>query len=481
MSIARKPDRIAARSVRRGLPLAVAVTLLCGPFATAAAEPPGFGIVGSPGLGDPYYPLDGNGGYHVGDYDLTLDYDPASHALTGRAVISATATQLLAGFNLDYQGPDVRAVSVNGLPARFDRNGEHELTITPALPLLPRLPFTVTVDYSGVRTESDEGWYYTPDGGAFVSGQPHAAPLWFPVNDTPQDKSTYSVHVTVPVEWDVVGNGIRTEDEVRGDKRTVTWRMNTPMISYLATIAIDKFTFLEQRRANGTPLLSAFAPGMADRRALEQRLPEILDFLEDLYGPYPFEAGGGTYMSNDIQFSLETQSRPTYAGWAKKLGVVVHENTHQWWGDSMSITHWSDICMNECFASYTADFLWPERKEGADPDAIYRKVLARIDEKHPEHWAIPPGNPGAGREFTSVYTRGELFLHALRRTVGDDVFFAMIKEWVQGHRNGNDTLPAFEQFVEQRSGRDLGDFFDAWLMQPVRPADRYLYPGGLSA
>ncbi|MBF6332950.1 M1 family metallopeptidase [Nocardia transvalensis] len=474
--------RKSGRNLRRQTCLVIAAALVCGPIATAGAEPPtgSAGIanptVGSPGLGDPYYPMDGNGGYDVDNYDLAIDYDPPTHTLTGKATITAKATQLLTAFNLDYKGPDVTGVSVNGMPARFDRNDDHELTITPAVPLLPLLPFTVVVDYSGARTESDEGFYYTPDGGAFVSGQPHGAPLWYPVNDTPTDKATYTIHTTVPQEWDVVSNGVRTQDEVTGDRRTVTWRMNTPMISYLSTVAIDKFTYLDQQRANGTPLISAFAPGMEDRRHLEQRLPEILDFLEDLYGPYPFEAGGGTYMSNDIKFSLETQSRPVYAGWAKKLDVVVHENAHQWWGDSMSITRWSDICMNECFASYTEDFLWPERKEGANPDDLYRTALDKIDTRRPEHWQIPPGNPGPGNEFTSVYDRGPLFLHALRRTIGDEVFFPAIKDWVQSHRNGNNTLPDFEKFVEQRSGRNLADFFDAWLMQPTRPADRYLYP-----
>ncbi|RDI69229.1 hypothetical protein [Nocardia pseudobrasiliensis] len=129
--------------------VALAAALLCGAVvATAHADDP---TVGSPGLGDPYYPLDGNGGYDVDNYDLAIDYEPSTHVLTGRATIAARATQLLTAFNFDYKGPDIKGVTVNGLPARFDRNGEHELTITPALPLVPLLPFTVVVDYAGDR------------------------------------------------------------------------------------------------------------------------------------------------------------------------------------------------------------------------------------------------------------------------------------------------------------------------------------------
>ncbi|MFI9506087.1 M1 family metallopeptidase [Nocardia sp. NPDC052566] len=455
---------------------AIAATLLTGIPLPAGADAIADPLAGAPGLGDPYYPLDGNGGYDARHYDVTIDYDPPSHLLTGTTRIDATATQLLTRFNLDYAGPELRMVSVNNLPAGFDRNGDHELTITPLLPLLPGLPFTVTVDYAGpaVATEG-EGWTLAPSGGAFVSGEPHGATTWYPLNDTPLDKATFALRATVPAEWEVVSNGVRTQDTVIGGRRTVGWESHQPTIGYLTTVAIDKFSFLEQRRANGTPLVSAFAPNAEKNRENEQRLPEILDFIESLYGPYPFDAAGGIYVDAELEFSLETQTRPIYAPWTD-LNTVVHEIAHQWWGDSVSVRQWSDICLNECFASYTADYLWPERKDGKDVDAEYRETIDKVRDKQ-QFWDIPLENPGAGNEFTSVYYRGPLFLHALRKQLGDEVFFAAVREFNAAHAYGNASMPEFRRFVQSKTAKDLTGFFTAWLNRTELPPDEYLYPG----
>ncbi|MFF3228914.1 hypothetical protein ACFYV7_39430 [Nocardia suismassiliense] len=113
-------------------------------------------LAGSAGGGDSYYPLDGNGGYDAVDYDISIDYDPPTHQLIGHARLHAAATQPLQAFNLDYTGPPVQAVKVNGLPAGIDRNGEDVLTITPDQMLLPGMAFTVTVDYSGLGEFADQ-------------------------------------------------------------------------------------------------------------------------------------------------------------------------------------------------------------------------------------------------------------------------------------------------------------------------------------
>lgn len=454
--------------------IAVALGLLTTTPAAAADDP----LAGAPGAGDPYYPFDGNGGYDATHYDVAIDYNPASHHLIGKATITATATQFLHSFNLDFEGPPVSEITVNGLPASFLHHGEHELTIVPALPVLPGLPFSVVVDYAGRQPDlRGRGWTYAPSGGAFAVGQPHSAATWYPLNDTPRDKATFTVHATVPSRWDVVSNGIETQNTVTGPNRTVTWSTRNPVAGYLTTIAIDHFSYLNQRRADGTPLFSAFAPGTGSHKAVEARLPQILDFVEQLYGPYPLESGGGIYVDTKLEFSLETQTRPIYAPWTD-LATVVHENAHQWWGDSMSVYSWADVCLNECFASYTAELLWPERMEHKNPDKAYRATVA-TDGADPKFWEIPLYNPGPRHEFTSVYTRGPLFLHALRRTMGDPAFFAAVRDFVQGHRNGNASIPEFRQFMQSRTPVGLTAFFDAWLNQAAKPAAEFLYPGSL--
>ncbi|MFI1920390.1 M1 family metallopeptidase [Nocardia sp. NPDC020380] len=486
----RNPSGIAARSRRRPIvvpALALALSLTAGAPAVAApstgAEGSNSGSAapspGSDGTGDPYYPQDGNGGYTAGNYDVAIDYDPASHNLAGKTTITATATQDLSSFNLDFAGPPVQSVTVNGQSATSQHQGEHELVVTPSAPLVSGQPFTVTVDYSGTAADTGgNGWTYTPSGGAFAAGEPHSATTWYPLNDTPLNKATFSLHATVPTGWDVASNGTLTSDVPSGtDKHTVTWDEKSPIVGYLTTVAIGKFTHLSQQRSDGTPLESFFAKGAAEQKQdLEKQLPAILDFEEQLYGPYPFESGGGIYVDTDLKFSLETETRPIYAPWTD-LNTVVHENAHQWWGDSVSVKQWKDVCLNECFASYTADILWPERTDNKDADQLYLDALAKAGQK--DIWSTPLYDPGKGKEFTTVYTRGPLFLHALRRTIGDDTFFTAVRDFVQDHKFGNSSIPEFRQFIQSRSSENLDGFFDAWLNGTQQPADEYLYPGSL--
>src|SRR5262245_59036224 len=99
---------------------------------------------GSPGLGDPFFPLAGNGGYDVAHYDLRLRYDPATRDLDGSATIRAVATQDLSRFDLDLRGFRVSRLEVNGRAASFTRDGQ-ELVITPVAGLPAGQAFTVVV------------------------------------------------------------------------------------------------------------------------------------------------------------------------------------------------------------------------------------------------------------------------------------------------------------------------------------------------
>jgi aminopeptidase N len=154
---------------------------------------------------------------------------------------------------------------------------------------------------------------------------------------------------------------------------------------------------------------------------------------------------------------------------------VVHENAHQWFGDSVSVASWSDICLNECFASY-AQWLWDEAKEHKDLDAQYRTQVARTTDRF---WNRKLYDMGAGKEFTAVYDKGAVAMHALRRKIGDPAFDQVMRGWAAKHKDGNASWPDFEQFVQEIAKQDLRPFFDAWFRGDTKPADDLLYPGSL--
>jgi aminopeptidase N len=452
------------------------VALLVAAFALIAACAPMrvAGTPGAPGVGDPYYPLDGNGGYDVQDYQLDIAYEPATDVLTGTTTIRARATQDLSAFNLDLTGLEVREVAVNGAPATASRAGD-ELTITPAAPLALDTEFTAVVRYDGVPRTLEDQWgavgFFHTDDGALAIGQPDVAATWYPVNDHPSDPATYTVVVTVPEGLAAISNGVL--DEQTGS--TFTWRSAEPMPSYLVGLAIGPFN-VRAYEAGGLHYWDAVdpdVPQLAVVTASLARQPEVIDFLSGVFGPYPFtEAGGIVDDVPELGFSLENQTRPIYSPKAFKNAesgddVVVHELAHQWFGDSLHLNRWQDIWLNEGFATY-AEWLWAER-EGRGTVA---KRFATEMAKYPADsvfWTVRIGDPGAAALFDeAVYTRGAMTVHALRTEIGDEAFTRLVRAWTEPEGRGV-TTAEFIALAEEVSGRQLDALFTTWLDTPRKP------------
>src|SRR5512132_1263100 len=218
-----KPTRVASRLLGFG---AICMATIC--VATVAPAAAVNFVPGSAGLGDPFFPNAGNGGYDVTHYALTLSYEPSTNQLAGTAVITATATQDLSSFDLDLRGFSISRLLVSGQDAAFARSGEHELVITPPAGLTAGTVFTVVIDYAGtpaVVTDPDqsiEGWVPTDDG-AFVVGEPQGSPAWYPVNDNPRDKAAYDFSVSVPDGLTVMANGVLVSRTSTGGRTTFVW------------------------------------------------------------------------------------------------------------------------------------------------------------------------------------------------------------------------------------------------------------------
>jgi Peptidase family M1 domain/Peptidase M1 N-terminal domain len=198
---------------------------------------------GAAGIGDPYYPLDGNGGYDVRHYRLDVSYDPATDRLTGKATISAKAKQNLSSFNLDFVGLTIRSLTVDGETAKWKRAGQ-ELTITPKHKIKSGDRFTVVVRYRGVPETLEEfglsGFIHTDDG-AIVIGEPHVASSWFPADDHPRDKASFEFRITVPAGLEAIANGRLVSQSTQDGQTTWRWDAPEPMATYLAFMAIGQF------------------------------------------------------------------------------------------------------------------------------------------------------------------------------------------------------------------------------------------------
>ncbi|WP_258539618.1 M1 family metallopeptidase [Streptomyces ipomoeae] len=461
------------------------------------------GTPGSAGLRDPYFPKLGNGGYDVTHYALTLEHDPPSdpasaaekHHLRGTAVITARATQDLSAFNLDLKGMDVESVTVDGTKAGWKRAGQ-ELTVRPEGGLGKGETFRTTVRYSGspeTITDPDgsqEGWLPTRDG-VLALGEPMGSMAWFPGNHHPSDKATYDITVTVPEGLHAVSNGELRGESTKKGRTTFSWHAGEPMASYVATIAIGEYEIdsykIDSYEVRGSkagqvklPVYVAVDPAEAQgSRVVLDRIPEVMEWAEGYFGPYPFSSTGAVVdKPEDIGYALETQNRPVFPG-APDTELLVHELAHQWYGNSVTPKSWRDMWLNEGFATY-AEWLWQEDHGGDTAqeifDALYEGDAYEDAAANEAVWDFPPAKPpNAGHISDSpVYERGAMVLHKIRRAIGDDAFLGLVKGWATTHRHGNANTADFTSYAEKYAKKtapdaDLTPVWKDWLYGEGKP------------
>ncbi|MGW2100873.1 M1 family metallopeptidase [Streptomyces olivaceoviridis] len=458
-----------SRSARLGAVATAAASFLV--IAASSAPTPG-----APGIGDPYFPRLGNGGFDARHYDLDIAYAPDTGRLDGRTTLTARATQKLSSFDLDLQKLEVTGVQVDGRSARFTRDGD-EIIVTPRHPLPAGRDFTVSVTYGGVPQPlggpiifgSDYGWMKTSDG-VFVACEPNAASTWFPSSDHPADKATYDIRIKAPRGLTGVSNGRLVSTYDKGGSTYTHWRESKPMATYLATATIGKFDVRTGRTPGGTPIYVAIDPVLKNSNNVDVYAvtAAATDYWSQVFGPYPFEETGA--IVDDMPqagFSLEVQSKPAYSA-VRNESTIVHELAHQWFGDSVSVAQWKDTWLNEGFATY-AQWLWAEHQ---GTRTAHDAFLAGYDSRPADSafWQIKVADPQRDTMFASaVYQRGAMTLQVLRERIGDTAFFKLLPAWTKLHRYGNADTADFVRLAERVSGQQLDDLFDTWLFTTGKP------------
>ena len=268
------------------------------------------------------------------------------------------------------------------------------------------------------------GWFPTP-GGSYVLNEPEGAHTWMPCDDHPSDKATFRFELTVPSGVTAVANGALIDHTSNATTDTWIWQEDRPMATYLIQLLTGDYELVDGVGPNGLPLLSVVLH--SDRETMQPFLDVIddqIDFFDDFFGPYPLDRYGIAITDSFPGLAMETMERPMFSrddfsagrlDYGQQL-FLSHELAHQWFGDAVSPARWKDVWLNESFATY-GEWMWLDHV-GLTP--IEDSASAGLASRQP----VVDGRPDRGRDVqVNSYDGGAVILHALRKTIGDDLFF----------------------------------------------------------
>ena len=382
----------------------------------------------------------------------------------------------------DGKGMTVSQVTSGNAPVAFTHTGDR-LTVTLAAAPHAGERRQFTVKYRGVAgTGLHIGKNKFGDRTFFSWNWPTLARQWLPVIDHPSDKATSEFLVTAPAHYQVVANGLLVEEIDLGDGRRMThWKESVPIASWLNNIGVARFASRHFGTAAGVPLQTWVFPQDRDNgiATFEGPTRQAVEFFASHIGPYPYEKladvqvtqmGGGMEHASAIFYGERSVTdRPAF-------GLVAHEISHQWFGDSVTEKDWDDAWLSEGFATYFAA-LATEFYEGRDAFAGVMKRartgILTMEKRTPNVAVIHDNLPEIqdGRAPVGiVYQKGAWTLHMLRGMVGTEKFWAGIREYYRRYRDTNASTEDLRQVMEEAGGVDLDWFFRQWLRRAGSPA-----------
>ena len=312
--------------------------------------------------------------------------------------------------------------------------------------------------------------------------------LWFPCFDHPSDFATSEMVATVEKPLSVISNGKLVEVRENSDgTRTFDWKIDEPHATYLTSIIVGDFAPVTGEY-DGIPIITnVYSNEVQEGKVTAARLPEMVRFFSEKTGvKYPYakyaqttvrDFGGGmenisaTTQTDNMIHDARTELDAT------SDGLQSHELAHQWFGDLITCRHWSDIWLNESFATYF-QAMWDEHSLGHDA-FLYLDVRAN-KESYYETWARGQRRPIVTKNYsepdavfdTYAYPRGGAVLHMLRTILGEDNWWRSIKHYLTKYAHQPVETEQFRIAIEETTGQPMDWFFEQWLYKMGHPIFR---------
>jgi aminopeptidase N len=425
-------------------------------------------------------------------YNLDIEVFPATTSISGTNVMTVKSlVNGLTQFTFRLRNTfTITAATLNGsTPAVFSTPTATTRVVTLDRPYNAGEVFTLAISYNGLPASGGFGSFKfsTQNGFPFIEtlSEPYYAHTWWPVKDGDEgvagdniDKSTVEIAVTAPNTISTTSNGVLVGiDALSGGRSRYRWATNYPIAPYLVSFATGKFNTWSINYDYGQgvmPVVFNIFPSndtAANRAGWENCVPMmqafrgvfgLYPFVNEKYGIYNFTFGGG----------MEHQTNTGQSGFGESL--TSHELTHQWWGDNVTCRTWSDIWLNEGFATY-GEALWLERKPGSTGlPALFSAMAARRPSSF--NGSVYRTNVSSTSSIFSsnfAYNKGAWVLHQLRKVVGDQAFFDILATYRAQYQGSAATSDDFAAVASSVAGRDLSWFFQEWVYGTGAPTYQF--------
>jgi aminopeptidase N len=444
--------------------------------------------------------------YDVKHIALDLHFDWQQEQALGTEVITfSPLVNDLRSITLDAASMSFSSVKLNGrTPLKYDFDEQHQqLRIVLDRAYQPTDEIKLVINYHTVRPligglsiNGGGGLNFikpTPEEPTrprqiWSQGESEYNHYWFACFDHPNDFFTSEITATVEKPLSVISNGSLVETKENSDgTRTFHWKIAAPHAAYLTSIIVGEYAPVVGTY-DGIPVITNVYPSELDAgKATAARLPEMVKFFSEKTGlKYPYEKYAQT-MARDFNGGMENISATT------QYDVMIHdarteidqtsdslqshELAHQWFGDYLTARNWSDIWLNESFATYF-QALWDEHSLGRD-DFLYLDVKKNQDQYF-EAWSRGLRHPIVTKNYanpdavfdTYAYPRGGAVLHMLRQNLGEQSWWRAINHYLTKYAHQPVETEQLRIAIEEATGQSMDWFFDEWLYKMGHPIFR---------
>jgi len=425
---------------------------------------------------DSLYPTRGTDAIDVLHYGLDLTWSPTASVLTGTATLQIRPVRDAPSISLDFKPYQIDSLALDGKAVEGEVS--HEKLVVRS-PVRAGVPVTLIARYHGRPAQTPMpskrpdahplGLTIDDHGGLWTMQEPFGAFTWYPSNDHPSDEALYDIAVTVPPGWSAIASGTPAGQQ----GQTFRYRSAVPVATYVTTLAVGKYHKATATGPRGIPVTYWYRADETRILPMVKKSAKFLEWIEQRFGPYPFDSAGVVLVDSDS--AMETQQMVTMGASIADRGSpafeldLLHEFAHQWFGDSVTLTDWRDMWLNEGWALYVQK-LYQMDAYGLSQAELVRTSRQRDAELRRQYG--PPSKPDAA-EFgaTNVYTCAAAMLRQLHQALGDKRFFALARGWVHDNRNTQQNRQTFTTYVNRTTGHDFTAPIDTWLDSPVTPPE----------